>query len=182
VRKIIVYVAAWFAAGLGAVALASAGVAVVGNQVTGSRPPPLSADEVRSELAADAAPTTAAPDATTSTTVPGADVPPATNASPATSPASLPAASPPATASPPTTNPPVPSEARTYVLTGGTTTLQFDPSGVKVLVASPNAGYSVEIDPTHDNGIRVEFRSDAHRSRVDGWWDDGPRDDVEEED
>jgi hypothetical protein len=53
---------------------------------------------------------------------------------------------------------------------------------VKVLVASPNAGYSVEIDPTHDNGIRVEFRSDAHRSRVDGWWEDGPRDDVDEED
>lgn len=180
-RKTIVYVAAWFAAGLGAVALASAGVAVVGNQVTGSRPSPLSADEVRSELAAEATPATAAPDTTTSTT-PGADVTATTAGSPATTPASRPATSPPATASPPTTNPQVPSEAWTYTLTGGTTTLQFEPSGVTMLVATPNAGYSVEVDPTHDNGIRVEFRSDAHRSRVEGWWDGGPRDEVDEED
>jgi hypothetical protein len=60
--------------------------------------------------------------------------------------------------------------------------LRFAPTGVTVVVASPNAGYAVDVEGTHGNGVRVEFRSEEHRSRVEGWWDGGPQDDTEEQD
>lgn len=183
VRKTIIYVVAWFAAGVGAVALATAGVSMVGNQVTDSRPSPLSADEVRSQLAADSAaeatrtesPTTSLPAGAVTTTTPTTDGPTATTAS------SRPTGSgPPTTATPTTTTQPAPV-TRTYMLIGGTATLRFTASGVTVVDATPNGGYSVVVEPTHDTGIRVEFRSDEHRSRVEGWWDGGPRDETSEE-
>jgi hypothetical protein len=65
---------------------------------------------------------------------------------------------------------------------GGTATLRFSVDGVEVVVATPNAGYSVEISDTHSNGVGVEFDSDGHRSRVEGWWESGPQDEVREED
>lgn len=189
-RRIAVYVAAWVAAGVGAVALATAGVSMVGNQVTGSRPSPLSADEVRSELVAEEATTTTTLPGT-STSVPGAvgttpggepvtttPTPPVTSSPGTTAPGSP-------TTTPPTTSPPPPppaAETRTYTLVGGTATLRFSPDGATVVVASPNAGFAVDVEPTHDNGVRVELRSDSHRSRVEGWWDGGPRDQVEEQD
>jgi hypothetical protein len=190
VRKTSLYVAAWFAAGVGAVALATGAVSLVGSQVTGDRPGPLSADQVRSELAGAEAVTTttivgASPTAplgtatsepgagTATTAVGGVDGPdPAPSVTTTTPPGPGPA--------PTTTAPPGPTETRTYSLVGGTATLQFSPSGVQVLVASPNAGYSVDVGSTHDTGVRVEFSSDDHRSRVEGWWEDGPRDEVEE--
>ncbi len=184
VRKTILYVVAWFAAGVSAVALATAGVSMVGHQVTGSRPSPLSADEVRSELAADgSARTTLTEDPTTSlaTGVVTTTTPPTTDGPTATTPTSRPTHSGP----PPTTTPTTGTQAapvtRTYVLTGGTATLQFTANGVTVLDATPNGGYSVDVETTHDTGIRVEFRSDAHRSRVEGWWDGGPQDQTSEE-
>lgn len=194
-RRTALYVAAWFAAGVAAVLMASAGVAMVGSQVTGSRPAPLSADQVRAELAEDestttttgtSATTTSAPDTTdtppssapggavtTSTTGPGPTGP--TTTVPGTTPTT-------SAPSPTTTAPPAPATTRTYTLVGGTATLRFSAEGVTVVVASPNAGYSVRVEPTHDTGVRVEFRSDSHRSRVEGWWDGGPQDEVEEQD
>jgi hypothetical protein len=186
-RKTVPYVAAWFVAGVAAVALASAGVAAVGQQVTGSRPAPLSANEVR-ELAADgtsttttttASPTTTAP-RTATTTAPGAG-------SGGSGPTGTGSSGTPGGGSPtttPTTAPPPPPPApttRTYNLIGGTATLQFSSTGVKVLVAAPNAGFSVEVSETHGTGARVEFETDEHKSRVDAWWDDGPQDEVRED-
>lgn len=185
VRRTITYVAVWFAAGVGAVSLGTAAVSMVGNQVTGSRPSPLSADEVRAELSGDsgsttttvpgAVPTSTVPPAVTgSTTSPTPTAPTTTTAAPSGTGGTSPATT-------TTTRPAPPPETRTYSLVGGTATLRFTASGVTVVVANPNAGYSVEGESTHDNGVRVEFRSEDHRSRVEGWWDGGPRDEVREE-
>lgn len=184
-RRSVLLVAAWLGAGAAAVVLATAGVSMVGNQVTGSRPSPLSADEVRRELEAsepsstatgstDPSTTTtslatpAGADATTSTTVRSGTV----TTRPGTSPTTAPPAA--------TTTTAEPVELRTYSLVGGTATLRFAPSGVSLVDAVPAAGFSTEIEPTHTNGIRVEFENEGHRSRVEGWWDGGPRDATEE--
>lgn len=203
VRKTVPYVAAWFVAGVAAVVLASAGVSMVSRQVTGSRPAPLSAEQVREELAADdddpgagTTTTTTAPAGPTTTTAPAGptttlDSSPSTPGgvgSPATTP---PAGGSPGSGSPgavaPTTTaaPPPPATAattRTYNLVGGTATLRFTPDGVTVVVATPKAGFSVDVGDSDDGDARVEFESDEHRSRVDAWWDGGPQDEVREED
>jgi hypothetical protein len=156
---------AWLVAGALAVALASAAVSRVGNEVTGSRPSPLSAGEVQQELTAASTPSTAAP----ATSAPPQTSPPTTSGSTTTTavPATTGAGDPPA-------------ETRTYALVGGTATLRFTPQGVAVVTATPNPGFSVDVEPENVNGVKVEFESDAHESRVDGWWDGGPVDRVRE--
>lgn len=188
-RRTVLYVASWFAAGVGAVALATVGVSMVGRQVTTTdRPPPLSADEVRSGLEAETATTTTvAADAATTTTLPGGSGATTTTVrgggAGATTTTVSPGSGGPAT--PPTTAAPAPAPVlRTYPLVGGTVTLSFSPSGVTPQTPTPNPGFTVEITPTHGNGVRVEFRNDAddRRSRVEGWWDGGPQDEVDESD
>ena len=34
---------------------------------------------------------------------------------------------------------------------------------------------TVDSEPEHGNGVKVEFESDGHESRVDAWWDAGPQ-------
>ena len=62
----------------------------------------------------------------------------------------------------------------TYTLVGGTAAVRFSAAGVGVLWATPAAGFDVEVEP-EGGGHKVEFRSGAHRSRLDVWWQDGPR-------
>ena len=120
---------AWLVGGALAVALAVAAVGRVGNEVTGSRPSPLSAEEVAQELAST----------TTSTTLPGAatsdttasTAPPEVTATTATTVSS---ASPTTTSPPPTTA--AAGETRTYALVGGTATLRFEPTGHAVARAT----------------------------------------------
>lgn len=160
-------VLAWALGGLLAVGVASAAVGRVGNQVTGDRPSALSAAEVQDELAAEASTSTSTiatiPSSTTSTTS-------STPASPTT------------TVAGPTPTTASASETRTYPLIGGTVTLRFSPSGVTVVVATPNPGYDVEVEPYGPNGVEVEFENATHRSKVEAWWDGGPQDEVEERD
>lgn len=186
-HRSVVLVAAWVGAGAAAVTLATAGVSMVGNQVTGSRPSPLSADEVRRELeAAEVAnPSTNATDPGTGPTTTlgepsAAGVSTTTTTRPGTAPSTRPGSSPTAAPSGPTTTTSEPVELRTYSLVGGTATLRFSPSGVTLVDAVPAAGYATEIEAVHDNGIRVEFESEDRRSRVEGWWDAGPRDQTDE--
>ncbi len=182
-RKTVPYLAAWFLAGAVAVGVATAGVSMVGDQVTDSRRAPFSAEQVREELAADveaqATTTTTDPSvsSTTMTTAPAA--PPVTvggtgTAGPSTAGATT-------TTTTTTAPPPAPSTV-TYNLVGGTATLRFSASGVTVVAAVPSAGFSVAVSQTHGTGKRVEFERDDHRSRVDGWWDGGPQDEVREDD
>jgi hypothetical protein len=60
--------------------------------------------------------------------------------------------------------------------------VQFSATGAQVLSASPKPGFEVEISGIHSNGVRVEFDGDDHETRLDAWWDGGPRDEVREED
>ncbi len=178
VRKSLLLVAVWLLAGAGALAAATVGVSTVGNQVTGDRPAPLSASEVREELRAAATSTTAAaatsttlaPLAADTTTVPTTSVP-ASSGSTTTS--TSPTASPGQSGA---------SEVRTYTLVGGTATLRFEPAGVTVVAATPNPGFSVSIEAEETNGVKVEFEGDDVRSRVTGWWEGGPREEVREDD
>ncbi len=68
-----------------------------------------------------------------------------------------------------------------FTLVGGTTAIRFSPSATKVLWATSNPGYEVRIEPEY-GGLKVEFRSDRHRSRIDAWWHNGPRHEIREED
>ena len=155
-RRTALFVAGWVVAGVASVTAASLGVSLVGNQVTADRPTPLSATEVRNELAAAAS---------TSPTAPSTTVAPAEPSSPDV-------------AAPPDAG----GETRTFALVGGTATLRFDPAGATVVAATPAPGFAVETSSEHGNGVRVEFESDEHRSRVTAWWEGGPRQEVREDD
>lgn len=195
-RRTATIVTIWLAAGVGAVALSSLAVSMVGNNVTASRPASLSADQVRDELssgggsktttATGGAPEpTLASDGSTATTRPATDgartattLPPS---SPTTQPKPLGVKGDGSTSTTTTTSSPT-ATVRTYALVGGTATLRFSPSGVTVQDATPKPGYSVDVEAEGGNGVRVEFSSAAHESRVDGWWDGGPQDRIREED
>jgi hypothetical protein len=176
VRRTLFYLAAWFAAGVTAVLLAGAGLGLVGRQVTGSRPAPLSAEQVRDELAAAEATSTTtssttAPSTTTTTgSTTSTSVEPPTDGGPAGSSTTTTA---PVVAPAPTT--------RSYDLVGGTVTVRFSAAGVTLVGATPKAGFSFEKGESHSGGLRVEFEGEDHKSRLDAWWDGGPQDEVREE-
>ncbi len=165
-------VGAWLLVGAAAVGATTVAVRMVGDQVTGSRPAPLSATQVREELAAQVTSTTSATGAGGEST---------TTAPTTTAPSPVTTGPPPSTVAPATTAPAAPAEVRTYQLVGGTASLRFSAAGVEVVSATPNAGFGVEVEPEHGNGVQVEFESEGHRSRVDGWWAGGPQDEVREE-
>ena len=136
-----------------AAGVAWAGIGVVGDQVTDERPAPLSAAEVASRLDEPTRRTTEpGPGSTTSTSTPSASVPSTT----------------------------VGGETKTYDLTGGSVGVRFSPSGVTLLSATPHDGFEVDIDA--GERVRVEFESDTHESRLEAWWEGGPRQDIEEVD
>lgn len=192
-RRTALFAVAWVVAAAASVLVASQGVALVGRQVTDRRPSPLSAAQIEDALAdaeqtststsrpLDAtSPTTpsssSSSTSTTSTTVTGDSTPPpAPGPGPATSTTTIRSTS--------TTAPPAApdAETRTYSVEGGTVSLRFASTGVTVVFANPAAGFDVEVEPEHGNGVGVEFESETHRSRVDGWWEGGPVDRVREE-
>ena len=183
-RKTLPYLAAWFLAGVVAVAVASAGVSMVGDQVTdNAAQAPLSAEQVREELAAgsDDATTTEPPAATTTTITATPTTVDAGGASGDDS-----AASTGGGATTTSTTPPPPSSG------GVDQDLQPGRRHRHAAVQRRPASPSSPPCPTpaspstsataHDNGARVEFESEDHRSRVDGWWAGGPQDEVREDD
>lgn len=194
---------AWLVAAAAAVAVASWGVALVGRSVTDDRPEPLSAAQVQDRLTAASGTSTPAagptpPAPATSAPTPGGEPlpgPTTATATPGTAPPATPAPGPapsspgpgtaaPAATTPPATVAPAPEpapETRTYQVVGGTASLRFEPGGVTVVFANPAQGFDVEVEPAHGGGVRVEFESETHRSRIDAWWDGGPRDEVQEQ-
>jgi hypothetical protein len=187
VRRSLLHVAAWFAVGVAAVVIVTVAVSLVRGQVTGSRPAPLSAAQVQDELASEGdgtTTTTGSTSSTTTTTAPGAaGTATTTPGGPSATTTSTVAVSGPGPTTTTTTQPPGPApSSKTYDLVGGTATLRFSTTGVTVLAATPKPGFSVDVSETHENGVRVEFESDDHRSRVDAWWDGGPQDEVREDD
>jgi hypothetical protein len=190
VRRTLSFVAAWLVVAVLALVVAWQGVSVVVDQVTNRRPAPLGAEEVRRQLELEAAAAVATTATGPTSTVVTVTATPATPAAPAASTSTVAAAVPPPTAAPPapaptsppatTAAPPV-AETRTYNLVGGTAALSFSPSGASVVFATPEPGFEVDVGSQDGNGVRVEFESEDHRSRVDGWWDGGPQERVREE-
>lgn len=184
--KVALFVTAWVVAAAVALGVAWQGVGIVGQQVTQSRPAPLTAREIQQRVNA---PTGAAPADTTTTTTapPGGPSTTVTTAAASTRSTTQPTVRPQASTTTTiprtttTTRPPAPAVTRTYSVTGGSASLRFTESGVTVLWANPNAGYDVHVENENGNGVRVEFDNSSHRSRIDGWWDGGPQDRVRED-
>ena len=73
-----------------------------------------------------------------------------------------------------------PAQTLTFHLVGGTTAVSFSPQEVTVLWASPNPGFGVELY-YEGSGMKVDFRSNSHRSRIEVWWANGPQHDIDED-
>ena len=117
---------------------------------------------------APASPTTAAP-------TPGLPPPPVPSAT--TTPTARPGPS--ATTAPPPTS--AAAVTRSYNLIGGSAAVRFENGTVRLLWATPNDGFEVEVrDEDTTDEVEVEFTSEDHTSKLRAWWDDGPEDRVEE--
>jgi hypothetical protein len=160
-RRSVTFSLAWVCAAGAATFAAGQGVALVTHAVTSDRPSAFTAAQVDGKVADLGPSATTAPPATTTTSP---SVPDATSTT--------------------TTAPSAPSETHTYNLTGGTATFRFSPDGVTVVAAVPNSGFTTTTEPESENGfagIRVQFESDGHRSRITAWWDGGPQVDPREQ-
>jgi hypothetical protein len=71
---------------------------------------------------------------------------------------------------------------QTFQLEGFSAAIRYAPDGeVTVLWSAPAPGFELhEIEPEH-TGLKVEYRSSTHRSRLDVWWDNGPKSLASEE-
>jgi hypothetical protein len=177
VRRSLGMLVVWFLGTFLAAFVAWQGIAVVADAVTGDRPGDLTGDDVAAALAAASAASTApGGSASTTTSAPAGSVTTASTAT--TAPAGT------ATTAPTTSSPPATAEAstRNYSLVGGTVTVRFSPTAVTVISAVPRNGYSVELEQEGPTQVSVRFESDDHESRLDAYWSDGPRDEVEERD
>lgn len=146
----------WTAATLVAVAVAYGGVSAVAGRVVDPLPPTLG--------------------------LPSAPEPTETTTAPASSPTSA-TTTPPPTDVEPTAEPTTTSTAatRSYTLVGGSATLRFEPGRVTVVTAAPAQGFRMDVEGEGTSELRVEFDSDAHRSRLRGWWEGGARDRIDED-
>ncbi len=163
-RRLLTLGVAWLVAAVVATTVAWQGVGLVGDQVTDDRPPTLSADDVEEAVAGSGDGGTTPP---TTRSEPSSTVPPTTSSTA------------PSTAI--TTVPDPAPVTRSYDLTGGSAALRFSPSGVRVVFARPKPGYRVRSEPSDDGGWRIDFDGDAGRSRVEGWWDGGPQERVDDD-
>jgi hypothetical protein len=207
--KKIALAALWLLATAAAIAVASAGVGIVSDEViqpapdlitasviseppTQSIPVPPSTTSEAPETAPTSAPptteapelpesptTTTAPPVTVITVLPGPTTP--TTPTPTTVTSTTTVVPPTTTAAPPTTTTTeAPSSILTFQLEGGTTAISFSATSVTVVWATPNQDFEVDIEPEND-GVKVEFHSDTHRSAIEAWWDGGPQQDITEE-
>jgi hypothetical protein len=172
VPKTVALVALWLLAGAAASTVAWLGVSSVSDELAGtsSHPDPMSDEEIGAQVASassttSSTSTSSVPISTTTTTT--RETTPTTGAPGVTSTTTVPRN--------------VDATTRSYDLIGGTVTLRFSPDGVTVVVATPAPGFSVELGGSHDTGKKVEFEGEGHRSEVEGWWDDGPQDEVRED-
>lgn len=81
-----------------------------------------------------------------------------------------------------TTSPTAELERASYVLTGGTITIEFGGGQVFLVSAVPKAGFATDIDSTGPTNVDVDFRSEGHRSKFDAEWQGGQlKVDIDEE-
>ncbi len=182
-RKI-VYPLIWLAVTVTAVLIASAAVSSVRDQVTDTPtamlPPTTMAISSTDQLVADpiqpqdsdATTTTSPPTSTTAapepvTTTPTTTLPPSPDPDP--EPAQTTTTTTEVPASTTTTDAPT-SEIRSYVLVGGSVSVEIGDGVVRLAGASPNSGFTMEVE---DSGPEVEFHNDGHESKFSGKFEDG---------
>jgi hypothetical protein len=154
-------VALWLAATVAAGLLVTLGVDAV-------------ADDVADPTPAAVAPTDATVGTTTSTTAgtttTAAPAGPGTSTTRVTAPPSPSTTTPTAAPAPaPTTSTtvaPDPGEVKTFNGEGGSVSIRFRSTSVELVVATPSAGYRVEVEDSGPARVRVRFRSDDHETRI----------------
>lgn len=146
-RRLVTFTAAWLFAAVAATTAAWQGVGLVTDEVTADRPGALTASGVQERLDGGAA----------TSTVSSTTAPPAASTATTTGPAE-----------------PAPV-TETYRLEGGTVMISFSPTDVRAVGVTPNPGFGVKKSEPEDGGWRVELESATHRSRIDAWWEGGPR-------
>lgn len=74
-------------------------------------------------------------------------------------------------------------EVRTYESIGGRAAIDVADGSLDVRWATPNVGFRVDVERAPDGReLRVEFRSDAHRSRINLEFEDGELEEEIDED
>lgn len=195
-RRPLVFVAAWAAATVVAVAGSWVGLQPVLAAASPQLPARLSAAQLR-----DAAPVTSAPTATTGPSaeglapVPGAPSPPPP--SPSRPPTPSPPPAPPSPAPPPPSpGPPFPelpassewepqerrdTYERTFVLRGGEVEIRASPGRVEVISHTANPGYEYSVTRWSRTSVIVTFQSaDESTSRLWVMWRNGPYAEITE--
>jgi len=71
------------------------------------------------------------------------------------------------------------STEQVFDLIGGQAAIRFSPAEVVLVWATPADGYSSEIE-YEDGGVEVKFENGVHESKIEAWWNDGPRSDIRE--
>jgi cytoskeletal protein RodZ len=79
------------------------------------------------------------------------------------------------------TSPAPAPEDRTYQLVGGSVGVHFENGAARLLWATPNTGFSVESSGPGSQ-VDVRFLSDSHESRLRAFWENGPGQEIEEDD
>jgi hypothetical protein len=72
-----------------------------------------------------------------------------------------------------TTAPPVVTETRTYQLQGGWVKVDIGEGFVDLVGAAPAPGFSMDAEHTENDGVRVKFESEDHKSELEVRWNDG---------
>lgn len=160
----------WTAATLAAVLVVWAGVRVVAAQVV--QPLPAGMPAATSDASTHSpVPTTPGGPVEPSPGAPASPGEPTATATPSPQPTSTPD-EPPHVSPTPSPTSGTTSETRHYDLVGGTVTLRFSSGRIEVLAAAPKSGFRLEPVESDGREVRVEFRSDGHRSRLDADWEE----------
>ncbi len=174
-------------AALPSIATSSAGPTTTSRPPTSTIAPPVKSGIPSDTLAPGTATTRSEPEDTasamppTTTRAPTA-APSTTIASPPTTAASAPVTPPTTTTSAPvtpptttatTTTPPVSATVSTYHLVGGSVAIATLPETVNLVWATPNPGFTVEVDSAGPESVSVEFSSGSHESDFEALWSDG---------
>ena len=74
-----------------------------------------------------------------------------------------------------------PATTEAYELVGGVVTVRYDNGTVRLVSATPNSGFDVDVNEGGPDEVDVRFRSDSHESRLETRWRDGRPDPEREE-
>ncbi|MCB1247553.1 MAG: hypothetical protein KDB69_09830 [Acidimicrobiia bacterium] len=170
-RKLM-YGVAWLAATMVAVVIASAAVGTVrseSEQPSATSPYFNTSTTVATDQSSTTSTGTPGSTSTTSSTAPSSGS--STSTTVTTLPGSTSSTSVTTTTEASTTT--TPTSPKTYTLAGGTVTIAANDPTVTLVGAVPKAGFTVDVEHTGPDEVRVEFESENHESSFRAEWEDG---------